>query len=345
MTRLVKRINKVNHRKSTLFIVLLLWMLMWIISGWNTQNADYENYVIYYNRNFVGFSFFDFADPGFNFINKLFNNWGISFELYHIIIYGVIITFICNQVWKRSYSPILVLLIYIFTAYFADIIQLRNYIALLLTMLGLFALVDKKEKSPKTKFFICNLLASTIHITFIFYFIFLFVDVKIKSLYLISVCIICSILGHPILNQISSIAYIAENSFLTNRVETYMANTSFWSVIICSCQYLFHYFVCKHCMLNYSDRNSIFDSYRFMQINVLLSVLLVMTSVNMTVFRLFRNILLFSSIYIVNGYLSNQKKSIFLLILYFSVMSFFHLWWGEVLPNVRIIISNNLLWK
>lgn len=337
------RPNTIRHNSLTWFVFTLLWLFMWIISGWNTENADLENYIVFYTRNFDRFDIIELADPGFNFINKTFNAYSFTFETYHMIVYGIIVTYICYQVWKRSCKPILILFIYLFTAFFADVIQLRNFVALFFLMIGLFALVDKNEKHPKLKFFLFNLLACSIHIAFVFYFIFLLLDINIKPVFIIFGSIIFSVVGHVILSSLSTFAYISENGFLSNRAETYLESSSYWSVVICSFQYLIHYFVCKRCII--SSGYSTINSKYFMQINVLLAVLIVMTSINMTFFRLFRNMLLFSSIYLINGYLCGKNKAnVVYLSLYFVLMSFFHFWWGDVLSNVNAIFSNNLLW-
>lgn len=321
----------------------MMYMFVWGLSAWNTDNADMENYVAYYTTNYNNLNIWDLADPGFKFINKLFNVYGFTFETYHIIIYSVLMTYICHQIWKRSQRPNLILFIYLFTAFIADVIQLRNSLALLFLLIGLFALIDNNERYPKFKFFVFNLLASSIHIAFVFYFVFLFINVKIRPRYFILGCILLSILGHSILGYFSTFTYIAENSFLNNRAESYLEHSSYWSVMICSFQYLIHYFVCKRCVMK-SGYNGI-NVNCFMQINVLIAMLIIMSSVNMTFFRLFRNILLFSSIYLINGYLYKKNKvDAIYLSLYFLFMSFFHFWWGDVLVNVGIIFSNNLIW-
>lgn len=336
--------NKISHHSGAILLIyLLIWLFMWILSGWNTQNADLENYELFYNRDFFNLNILDLADPGFNLINSIFNFFGVSFEKYHIIIYGIIITYICYQVWKRSYRPLLILFIYFFTTYFADVIQLRNFLGLLFLMMGLFALIDKEGKHQKLKFLILNLLATSIHIAFVFYFVFLLVDVKVNPFFLIVGSILLSIFGHSILGYFSTFTYIADNGFLSDRADSYMEDSSLWSVIICTCQYLIHYHMCKRCVKQ-SNYNAINVDY-FMRITVLMSILIVVTSINMTFFRLFRNILLFSSIYLINGYMCKKNNhDAILLTIYFMIMSFFHFWWGDVLPNVNVILSNNSLW-
>lgn len=335
--------NIIRNRSITFFVYILLWFFLWIIAGCNTQNADLLNYYNYYTRNFVDVEVLDLADPGFNYLNKLFNDCGISFELYHMILYGLLLFFVSFQIWKRSKRPILISLIYIFTAYFADVIQLRNFLALLFLMLGLFAIVDKNEKYPKFKFFIWNLLASSIHITFVFYFVFLLVDIKFRPSFIIIGSILLSFLGHSILANLSVVPYIANNPFLSYRAETYMESSSYWSILICTVQYLLHYYVCKICVANTSC--SIIDKNRLMSLVVLTSILLVMSSVNMTVFRLFRNLLLFMSIYLINFSLyCKSSKLKFWLLSYFLLMSYAHFWSTDVLKNVGIIFSHNFLW-
>lgn len=333
----------IRKKQIHLFYIGLIWIFMWILSGWNTDNADLSNYVTYYDEGDM-FLLSGLANPGFHFLNYIFNSYNISFETYHIILFGIITFFICYQVWKRSYNPIIVILIYLLTAYIPDIIQLKNSLAYIFLLLGLFCLIDPNERHSKLKFLILNTIATTIHVGFVFYFVFLLVDRKIKSSYVICGSILLSIFGHSILSYFSSFAFISDNTFLNNRAESYLSTSSYVSVILCSLQYLLHYYVCKSCVLN-SPYNGI-NKHRFMQITALASTLIIMTSVNMTFFRLFRNLLLFSSIYIINGYYykSNKMNMTCILFLYFITMSYFHLWHGDVLKNVGIIINNNSFW-
>lgn len=316
---------------------------MWILSGWNTYNYDIENYVAYYYRNFDGITLLNLADPGFNFINKTFNYFDISFETYHIMVYGILLTFIFYHIWKKSHKPILIVTLYIFTAYFGDVIQLRNFIACFFLYCGLFVLISPDSKYPKLTFVIFNLLASSIHISFVFYFVFLLGDLKIKPWVIIAGSLAMSVFGHSFLSYLSNISYIAENAFLSDRAEGYLESSSYWSVIICSCQYLIHYFVCARFVAD--NKSQGIDSERFMKINTWLALLIIATSINMTFFRLFRNLLLFSSIYIVNGYTKKRNVSnTIILAMYFLIMSIFHFWRGSVYDNVNLIFTNNLLW-
>lgn len=334
--------RKISHSAFEYFSVIFIWILLWVLSGWNTYNYDIDNYIRYYYRNFNELSIINLADPGFNFINKTFNDFDIPFESYHIIIYGIILAYLFIKVWQKSYSPIAVISIYFFTAFFADIIQIRNFIALLFLYMGLFSLTDEYEKHPKIKFLLFNILASSIHIAFVFYFIFLFADYKFRpSIFIIS-SILLSIIGHEILSVLSNFTYVAENEFLTDRADNYLESSSIWSVVICSCQYILHFIVCKKMVGNNSLPN--INTRYFMTITTLMSILIIMTSINMTFFRLFRNVLLFSSIFILNGFIRKPTKSnLLLIIIYIISMSYFHFWSGSVFDNVSLILSNNLL--
>ena len=78
-----------------------------------------------------------------------------------------------------------------------------------------------------------------------------------------------------------------------------------------------------------------------------MAFLMIFSSVNMTFFRLFRNMLLFDSIFIINAYyvIPRQYRNKALLIFYFFVMSFFNTLYSAVFDNILIILKSNYLWN
>lgn len=79
--------------------------------------------------------------------------------------------------------------------------------------------------------------------------------------------------------------------------------------------------------------------------NVVLSLFLIFTSVNMQFARLFRNMLLFNSIFIINKlYLFKAYKRI-MVYLYFISMSIVFFWIANSSSNVGQILRSNLLFK
>ena len=333
-------LNNPQKNNPFLAIYLVLCIFLWILSGWNTHNYDYENYVIGYAQEWDTFT--NVGNPGFAFLNNIFYKLGFSFELFHIVIYGVFIFFITHVVWGNSKMPILILFIYFFTAYFGDIIQLKNTVAIIFLYIGIFTLINVQDQYATQKFVICNLIATSIHIGFVFYFVFVLYKRRINPVYFIIFCIVSSIFGHKILEKFSTYSFVTDNAFLMQRSEYYLESSSFWSVIICSFQYLIHYVVCKRFI-----KNRMYDKkYQFFfNITVLLSVVLILCSINMTFFRLFRNMLLISSIFILNGYVFNKKKNdIVWLTFYFIFMSVMHFWITDVFPNMDLVFMNNSLW-
>ena len=330
--------NRYCHSNSTHVIYLLICFILIIFAGWNTLNYDLDQYNLYYD-DLSSFEILHIADPLFALINNFFKEQGFLFSTFHAIVYVVAMCFMFDLIFQISKKPILIILLYIVTAYVGDVVQMRNFLALPFTLYGLYYLIFDR-RNGKIIFAILNLFASAIHIAFCFYFILLFIDVKVKPWLLITSVIALSAIGHTILSNLSSLSYISENAFLSDRADTYQSNSSVWSVVICSFQYILHYYVSYRCV----GMKKIKCRQRFMQFTLWISPLIIMTSVNMTFFRLFRNILMFSSVFILNGYyMKHNKNELFLIIIYFMLMSFFHLFWGDTYYNISLILEHNAI--
>ena len=104
---------KMRRQASTLISFFIL-LFLWIIAGWNTDNADLENYRYMY-ESYSSLNFLEQSDVGYAFLAFIFKGFGCSFELYHIIIYLIMLLGLWFFLTKQSKSIFLVLIFYIFT--------------------------------------------------------------------------------------------------------------------------------------------------------------------------------------------------------------------------------------
>jgi len=334
--------KNINHSGIEIIGIILIWIFLCITAGWVTDCADIDNYRFYYeDSNLVEYYISNYTNPGFYYIYNIFQSQGFSFESFHAIFYVFIMTFFVWFVGRYSRKPIVVLLLYIFVAFFGDVIQMKNALAMVFLYVALMGIVDKSMNYSKVTIAVILLLSATIHIGFMAYFVLLLYDKKINSTFYIFLSIALSLAGHSLLQMFSDYASILGAETMTIKADSYLERKSVFSVFACSFVFLVNYFTCKRFI--YCQRNSIIHVDRLMAINVLAAIIIVFTSVNMVFFRLFRNMVLFNSVFIVNGYLDSRRSFIDKIILsaYFIIMSFFYFISTGVFDNVQDIFQSN----
>lgn len=336
--------NKISHTPIGRIVVFIIWVFLCITSGWVTDCADLDNYRNgYENTSLTELYITSFNNPGFNYLISVFQRMGVSFDIFHILFFICIITYLVWFVWKYSERPAIVLLLYIAVAFIGDIIQMKNTLALVFLYIALTGIIDRNNEYNKLVTAIIILISATIHIGFLVYLVILLYDKKINNTFYIIFMMTISIAGHSILQIFTHYAVLLDADRMVGRAEGYLANGSVFSVFACSFVYFLNLFTCNHFFRYLKGSNIRVD--RLTNINVLISVIIIFSSVNMTFFRLFRNIILFNSVFIINGYSQSKKNAIDLLIVvfYFFVMSYFFLLTGDIWDNVAIIFQNNSL--
>lgn len=345
MTNKSKDINKIVHTPIGRIGVFIIWLFLCITSGWVTDCADIDNYRAYYESSSrTDYYVRTFSNPGFYFLYTIFQSLGFSFKDYHILFYVCIMTFLVWFVWRYSRKPVVVLLLYIAVAFFGDVIQMKNSLAIVFLYIALIGIIDKKWEHMKLITAVILLLSATIHVGFLSYMVLLLYDRKINSKIYISSMIILSLVGHSILQSFTQYALLLEADSIVGKAEDYLSGGSIFSVFACSIVYLINIFTCKRFFKWNYDTTIYVD--RLLTINVLLSVIIIFSSVNMTFFRLFRNMILFNSVFIINGYVKSKKTpaDLTVILFYFFVMSYFYLLRGHIAEDVvNILQSNSLL--
>lgn len=175
---MVRKAPKSNIIQFVLFVSLL--GILWILSGWNTNNADIDNYILEYG--YVQEGGFSFSlHFGYSFLQYIFVLLGIDFETYRIIIYGIGLFFLGRLFWRWSPYPILTLLFYVSLHYLRDVIQMRNFIASVF-VISLIDFFGKTNKSHKVAVILLIFIAFSIHLSFFVLFILLLTE-KVKCNY------------------------------------------------------------------------------------------------------------------------------------------------------------------
>ena len=119
----------------TIAAIMLIFVVMWLFAGWNVENADLDNYRIRYD--YSDYDTFKSLDIGFYYVLKFFYDFKLSFETFHIIIYGIGLLVLSTLTYKWSRWPVVVLLIYISYKYVRDVVEMRNFLASLMLLVTL----------------------------------------------------------------------------------------------------------------------------------------------------------------------------------------------------------------
>lgn len=299
-----------NRNYYQVLIVLILMIYLWIVSGWNIYNSDYENYRVYYDVLMSERAVFGALDFGYHYLSSIFSNFGLDFEEFRIVIYGIGMFLVGYYCLRWSKFPIICLMFYISFHFLRDVVQTRNFIASLFILFSIEYMFDNSKKS-KLYLFIMIFLGCSVHMSFVLYFVLLFVGKirKISYFKLLLICVILSFMSKILMNVFVSILSIEG---LNEKVDNYLKESPVWATVVASSIAIMNGLVLKYYIKRSKQcfntesiylRNIPFDKYSLVifNINTLMSICVIFTSINFSFYgRLFGNILLINIIFITN---------------------------------------------
>jgi len=163
-------------KKSSKIVSALLLILMWVLYGWNTGNADYMSYNIGYYYNAVSNINWS-KEVGFQLLCKLFYKFGLQYNQFLVIISIIGLVLITSTVRRYTKNVAFILAIYFIFPFMLDVVQVKNFMAMAIVVFALRFLIEKK-KWGKVKYIILVMFASTLHYVALFYFLFLLTEVR-----------------------------------------------------------------------------------------------------------------------------------------------------------------------
>lgn len=166
--------------KRSKLLTVLLFVLMWILFGWNYWNGDYDMYEKRYKESIFAL-LENTYETGYVLLNILFNSFQFSFQQFFITMSGISLLLVLRFVLKYSLYPALFAAIFLWIFLPLDYVLLRNFMAFSIVLQGICSLIDN-VKYKYLKFTLFVLLASTIHSSSMFYFLILLVVGKDKKL-------------------------------------------------------------------------------------------------------------------------------------------------------------------
>lgn len=310
--------GKNRNGMLTILSVIAIFIVMWIYSGWNTYNTDLQNYETYYNL--YGSSEVDIKtlDFGFYGLMSIICKSGLSFYNARIILYGLLLGILCFLTYKRSRKPIVVLLIFFAYHFVRDVVEMRNFFAFILLFL-IIPYIGRNDKKSKIKLLIGLIAAASFHISYVsFFFLFFVSSKKTKNPFILFPLFF--VLSFFITQYIGGWASQLGLERLDDKLSDYLSKThiaNIASFIVISLSTLTMYYFYRRSFpkfdkLKYTNNHlneHKDESLMMYDMNVLSSVLILLSAVNFSFTgRLYGNIVFVNLIFILN-FLTNNKNT------------------------------------
>lgn len=329
--------------KRSKIILLVLFVFMWLLFGWNYSNADRGMYTRMYDVPISEMIFSKF-EGGYNFLMFCSKSLGLGFQEFLIVISGMVLLSLFRFFYIFSSMPAFLAVCFFWFFFPLEYVILRNFIAFSIVLQGLIS-AFRNEKYYREKFVLCVLLASTIHISSLMYLIFLLAfkenEIKIKTIVFWIIGLFTIVLvSHDLIFRILSIYSKDKVIFYTTSLSLFL----FYSSIQIANLWIVKYF------LKSDDVNgtTIDKRLNVMIVNInIVMLLLTVVYYEMAVFvRILLNMSIVNLVFITNKSILFGKKKI-PKILFLSYL-FFGFFWFIFLVKERTIFAlfnNNLLFK
>ena len=340
-------------------VTVLLYTFLVLIFGLNNHhlsditNHDFINYFTMYD--IESYNSERSVEIGFRWIIVQLNSYGFNFNTFRIFIgligyYLILDTLKLYTKWNNY-----VLLLYLIYPFINDVIQIRNFLSMSIVIFSTRYIFFKKKYSD-VKFISLIVLASTIHITSVFYVFFLVVK-KIHTDYLFKyVLVLTGIL--TTLAYTGGFKYIAGLVTTNPKVFHYLSRQTTWGMIIVLflifmyfyVYYLMHHRV-KKCFLN-TDSTSEYISFKFeyldilFKFNVICLLLIPLLTYDLNYLRIYRNILFLNYIVFIDAIMysrGNVKIKYALIASTFTIFMFVFYYLMNYENQIISVLSDNYL--
>ncbi|VVO86685.1 hypothetical protein PS850_02134 [Pseudomonas fluorescens] len=164
-------------RSKLLSIVLAfpVFLVMWILYGWNYWNGDRSVYESYYTARDTLASWG--GEVGYGSLNVIASQSGLSFQSFQILISLLTLYLVFRYVIKRAVSPLASLILYLVCFFSLDFVLMRNFLSFAIILQGVVTLFEAKPYC-KVKYALIVLFATTVHQSSLFFMIFLFMPLN-----------------------------------------------------------------------------------------------------------------------------------------------------------------------
>lgn len=221
--------------------------LLWILMALNINNPDYYNYKAVYDNIddsvTLGLFYGGLAnESGFRLIYKMLFQLGFSYTGFLMVFSAVGLILIGRVIWKYSVTPNFILFLYFIFPFTIDYVQLRTFMSMAIVLHGITYLIEERKPGEgrwvsTAKYAFCVIIASTIHVSAIFFIV--LVAVRYLS---VRQCWILSLLGIAILvlmyTHVDVVTDLVSAVIPPNKIKTWLSGEmkrSFRSVMSTVC--------------------------------------------------------------------------------------------------------------
>lgn len=168
-----------------------LLFIVWILFAFNRGNADYNNYMIWYQTAQLGTSIFGVIEGGYNILMIFFRDYlNLSYEGFRLIFSSMALILMYASITHYTKNRAFVMALFSIFPLLISIVQMRNFFAFTIVFWGLRYL-DQDNVAGILKYCACVLVATTIHTSCIFYFLAILSKLDAKKL-IMAVAIWCA---------------------------------------------------------------------------------------------------------------------------------------------------------
>lgn len=181
-------IGVINKKSKGLFYIIQAFMIFLFIGG-NTNNNDRIYYSMNYNNIANNLKAWDF-EFGYQLLNYISIKLGLSYENFLFIIITISLILISITIKSFTSNISYVISLYFLYPFIWDTVQIRNFLAMAIVTFALRYIICNNKNYIKFSIFI--FIASTVHVSSLFYLSLLLVRIKsVRRLF--TYCIIISI--------------------------------------------------------------------------------------------------------------------------------------------------------
>lgn len=338
-----ERIDKFRFVGIIMFVLILIVMV-----NCDDRMVDLYNYSNTYKRIAANYGEFKFSDFGYYMLQRISTFCGLNFFQFRILVFGVCFGLIYNTAKRYTNNICMFVLFYALFYSVMDGEQLRNFIAFSIIVFGIQFLIDEKKGGVR-KYIICNIIAMQFHFMAISYFLFLLLKtsngirriiVKCIPLYLAVMYLVARNGGtlQIILTEISKLG----NEEVVRKMSNYSVTSSNWGFLMPCGLYMIECLLIL--FLNkrqydtpYYIRHNVFGRnleitsqkkevelsklyYNVFILNIIGCLFIPICMINLTFYRVLRNISMFNLIYMSSKYDREVNKSVRFFIFIFLVL-------------------------
>ncbi|GEM_PF-1891993 len=349
-----KNISFVKYIDLCFFYLLLIFM--WMFFAGNRGNADYENYLVYYN--FYSLHIFDgvwYSDleKGFSLLMKLSNFFNLTYSQFLGIYSFIALFLISNSILKYSKLRFITLLLYFSYQFFLDSVQIRNFMLLAIFLFSLRFLVDwysNDKKSSLVKYVLLVIISSQFHITGLFFILPVFFKrIKLKKMFYIVTTI--TIFMFSIKNYILS--YFS-SALTDTRYSSYLEEpTTFAGSLLIIVYVTVGLYIIKQLHERILEESISINNIVFSELTIKFNILLILTiflfSIRPDFIRIDRNILVLNYIVLtlcLKPFVISLKPkhliSSALFMVFFMASTYAFLWFSNIEGVIKPLFENNI---